>query len=242
MRIKRQVLREGVEELIVQGLMEGDRAPGSRLSIDGLARELQVSPTPVREALVSLERSGLVDYVALRGYIVAPVLSGEQMGELLGARKIVESAALSRSFTRWQDLLPDLEAAHGAHAEVVSRLEGDGAEDFELLQEHFRCDWAFHEVLFRHAENRYLWPMVEPLRTHTHRMRQTLAGGPQALDAAVAFAEHQDILANVRERNHDGALEALARHLDGVLERSRDVPSGDAALSGAGPMPDRSGS
>lgn len=229
MGIKRQVLRDGVEELILQGLTTGSRAPGSRLSIDGLARELEVSPTPVREAMVSLERSGLVDYVALRGYVVAPVLSSEQMGELLGARKIVESAALIRSFARWDELLEGLEGAHESHVDVVSRIDVGGAEDFELLREHFRCDWAFHEVLFRHAENRYLLPMVEPLRTHTHRMRQTLAGGPKAVDATVALAEHEVILENVREHDLDGAVGALTRHLDGVLRRSRESSAADVA-------------
>lgn len=222
MSIKRQVLRDGVEELILQELLSGGRAPGSRLSIDGLARELDVSPTPVREAMVSLERSGLVDYVALRGYVVAPMLDAKQMAELLDARKTVETAALSRSFSHVEDLLPELERAHAHHTEVVSRLEAQGAEDFDLLSDHFHSDWAFHVVLFRHAANRYLLPMVEPLRTHTHRMRQTLESGPQALDAPIALAEHGKILQKVRENNHDGALKALSTHLDGVLRRSMD--------------------
>src|SRR5699024_10807268 len=89
MAIKRQVLRAEVEELILERLLESRWSPGSRLSIDGLARDLEVSPTPVREAMVSLERSGLVEYVALRGYVVAPMLDVEQMTELLDARKVV---------------------------------------------------------------------------------------------------------------------------------------------------------
>ena len=68
MAVRRQVLRAEVEELILQRLLEARWPPGARLSIDGLARDLEVSPTPVREAMVSLERSGLVEYVALRGF------------------------------------------------------------------------------------------------------------------------------------------------------------------------------
>lgn len=222
MVIKRNVLRDEVEELILDGLISGGRAPGTRLSIDGLAREFEVSPTPVREAMVSLERSGLVDYAPLRGYIVTPLLSAEQMSELLDARKTVEAAALSRSFSEWEALLPDLERAHEQHAAAVARIEAAEEEDFDLLREHFRCDWAFHQELLRHAGNRYFLPMVEPLRTHTHRMRQILANGPRAVDAPIALAEHAAILQKVREHHHDGALEALARHLDGVLQRSLD--------------------
>src|SRR5699024_759432 len=88
--------------------LESRWAPGSRLSIDGLARDLEVSPTPVREAMVSLERSGLVEYVALRGYVVAPPLDAVHMTELLDARKVVESAALGRAFQDHDAFLVEL--------------------------------------------------------------------------------------------------------------------------------------
>src|SRR5690625_7557013 len=84
MAIKRQVLRAEVEELILERLLESRWSPGSRLSIDGLARDLEVSPTPVREAMVSLERSGLVEYVALRGYVFAPMLYVDRQSVVSG--------------------------------------------------------------------------------------------------------------------------------------------------------------
>lgn len=220
MAVHRQVLRAEVEELILERLLESRWAPGSRLSIDGLARDLEVSPTPVREAMVSLERSGLVEYVALRGYVVAPMLDATQMTELLDARKAVEAAALDRAFEQFDRLLEDLEAAHRAHGDVIARIEQAGEVTYELLQEHFHADWGFHQTLFDWADNRYLAKMVETLRAHTHRMRQTWAGGPPALDVHEAYAEHGRILEKVRRHHQDGALQALIDHLDNVLERS----------------------
>ena len=223
MAVRRQVLRAEVEELILQRLLEARWPPGSRLSIDGLARDLEVSPTPVREAMVSLERSGLVEYVALRGYVVAPMLDPEQMTELLDARRVVESAALARAFEDVDALLVDLEEAYAAHGDVIARIEEAGEVTYELLQEHFHADWAFHQVLFDHAGNRYLSTMVETVRAHTHRMRQTWVGGPPALDVHEAYAEHGRILEKVRRHHHDGALQALDEHLAAVLERSHVV-------------------
>ena len=223
MAIKRQVLRAEVEELILERLLESRWPPGSRLSIDGLARDLEVSPTPVREAMVSLERSGLVEYVALRGYVVAPMLDVEQMTELLDARKVVETAALDRAFENFDALLKDLEAAHARHGEVIARIEAAGEVTYELVQEHFQADWAFHQTLFDHADNRYLSKMVETLRSHTHRMRQTWAGGPAALDVHEAYTEHGRILEKVRRHHQDGAIQALNQHLDDVLVRSRHI-------------------
>lgn len=234
MPIKRQVLREEVEELILNRLMESRWAPGSRLSIDGLARELEVSPTPVREAMVSLERSGLVEYMALRGYVVAPMLDADQMTELLEARKIIETAALSKSFEQWEDFLADLEQAHALHAGVIARVEAADEVNFELVREHFQADWGFHQTLFRHAQNRYLTQTVDTLRAHTHRMRQTWEGGPQVFDAHEAHAEHGQILENVRRHHHDGAKQALLDHLEAVLTRSlltcELIPAAPAAV------------
>lgn len=220
MAVRRQVMRAEVEELILQRLLESRWAPGSRLSIDGLARDLEVSPTPVREAMVSLERSGLVEYVALRGYVVAPPLDAEHMSELLDARKVVETAALGRAFRDHEALLVDLDAAHRRHTEVLARVDAAGVEDYALLNEHFRADWAFHQAFFAHAGNRYLRTMVENLSTYTHRMRQTWTGGPETFDGRIALHEHGLILEKVRQHNHDGAVRALTAHLDGVLARS----------------------
>src|SRR5699024_4303139 len=162
-------------------------------------------------------------YVALRGYVVAPMLDVEQMTELLDARKVVETAALDRAFENFDALLKDLEAAHARHGEVIARIEAAGEVTYELVQEHFQADWAFHQTLFDHADNRYLSKMVETLRTHTHRMRQTWAGGPAALDVHEAYTEHGRILEKVRRHHQDGAIQALIEHLDAVLERSLAV-------------------
>ena len=108
MSSKRQALRADVQEEIQNRLMQGDWRPGARLSIDGLARDLDVSPTPVREALAALERSELITYQPLKGFVVAPPLTAEQIGELIDARLVVELAAFTRAFGTWQALLDDL--------------------------------------------------------------------------------------------------------------------------------------
>lgn len=220
MGVRRQVLRDEIQERILERLLESHWPPGSRLSIDGLARKLDVSPTPVREALVSLERSGLVEYTALRGYLVAPMLTIEQIAELVEARRTVETAVLSRAFDDWRAFLEGLESAHAAHTAVVARIDAAPDPEYALVREHFQCDWEFHQTWFNHAHNRYLRQMVETLRPHTHRMRQAWEGGPSGLDVHEALAEHERVLEKVREHNHDGAMHALTDHLENVLARS----------------------
>src|SRR5207302_468801 len=71
---QRQMLSDGVYEAIKRLLMEHTLPPASRVNIDQLARQLNVSPTPVREALARLEADALVVKEPLRGYTAAPLL------------------------------------------------------------------------------------------------------------------------------------------------------------------------
>ena len=91
--IERRGLRDHVYERILQLLLSGEAVPGRRLSIDTIARQLEVKQTPVREALVQLERTGLVTREALRGYRVAPPLGLDQLRELFDARIMLETHA-----------------------------------------------------------------------------------------------------------------------------------------------------
>ena len=58
--VERRALRDGVYDVLLELLLANGVAPGASLSIEGLARDLGVSPTPVREALGQLEHTGLV--------------------------------------------------------------------------------------------------------------------------------------------------------------------------------------
>ena len=99
-------MRDGAYDALLDMLLDGSLRPDVNLSIEGLARELGVSPTPIREALVNLEHTGLITRTALRGYRVAPPFNAEQIGQLLDARAIVELGALDQALRRRDTLIP----------------------------------------------------------------------------------------------------------------------------------------
>ncbi|WP_258027704.1 GntR family transcriptional regulator [Curtobacterium sp. BH-2-1-1] len=206
--------------MILEQLTEGRWKPGQRLSIEALARDFEVSPTPVREALVSLEQYGSIQYFANRGYVVADPPSAEQFGELIDARQLLEGAALSRAFEEWSGFVVDLRSSHAVHADAVSAIDAEDGVDYAHILHYFNADAEFHASFFRHARNRYLTSMRRNLGWDALRMRQTWAHGPERVDAGEALAEHSEILRRVEEHNHDGALRALSVHLENVRTRS----------------------
>jgi len=66
--LPRQILSDSVYEAVKELVMDQHIEPGARVNIDQLARDLRVSPTPVREALARLEMDALVIKEPLRGY------------------------------------------------------------------------------------------------------------------------------------------------------------------------------
>src|SRR5215208_8473925 len=73
-------------------LMNHVLGSGDRLNIDGLARSVGISPTPVREGLARVESEGLIIKAPQRGYTVAPLISPGQLQELIELRLLMEPA------------------------------------------------------------------------------------------------------------------------------------------------------
>lgn len=219
--LSRRALRDGVYDTVLEMLLSGQVPPESSLSIDGLARDLEVSPTPVREALVQLEHTGLVTRAALRGYRVAPPLTPEQMSELVDARAVLEIAAVARAADHIPEFLPELEAAHARHLSIVAALPPEPSRTRgvpEGFRDYFDADWAFHLVFMRHSGNRYLLSMAQDLGTHIHRLRQSVLHGLS--DVQQAMAEHQAVLDACRRGDGPGAVAAMRAHLTGVRNRA----------------------
>src|SRR3712207_9570963 len=78
-------------------------APGGRISVDNLARELGVSQTPVREALSRLEAQGLVVKTHLIGYSAAEQMDKQRLEQLYELRLLVEPFAAARAAVHMSD-------------------------------------------------------------------------------------------------------------------------------------------
>jgi DNA-binding GntR family transcriptional regulator len=222
--IERRGLRDHVYERILQLLLSGDVPPGARLSIDTIARQLQVSPTPVREAMVQLERTGLVTREALKGYRVAPPLDAGQLAELFEARLMLETTATRLATPAGPDMLAELRAAEDRHRraghDVIERMRG-GIPDVALTTAYFALDAAFHDVVLAHCGNHYIREMSSSLGAQLHRMRQSFEHG--VTDVREAIAEHEAIVDAFAGGDPAAPEAAMRRHIEQVRARSLDI-------------------
>jgi DNA-binding GntR family transcriptional regulator len=220
--IDRRGLRDHVYDRVLDMLLGPDVEPGTRLSIDAIARDLDVSPTPVREALVQMERTGLVTRVANKGYRVSPPLVDDQLEALFDARAVLEEGATALAAADAQRLVPLLERALEAHVAITVEVRAaseSGDIPVELLRDYYSADWHFHHLIFEATHNPFLLDMSDAISTRVHRMRQTVQTG--LTDGDQAVAEHRAVL-DAFALGPQAAAAAMRAHIEQVRQRSRN--------------------
>jgi DNA-binding GntR family transcriptional regulator len=211
---QRQVLSEDVYEAVKALVMDHVIEPGARLSIDGLARELQVSQTPIREALARLEADGLVTKTALRGYSATPLLTRKELEDLFGLRRLIEPWAAAEAARRLDD-----RAAEALQAEIGSLTEipeGSAYQTFKAIAGH---DSRFHDLILAIAGNEAVRAAFERTHCHLHLFRLFYAAGI----GGQALAEHSRIAEAVGSGDSRAAEREMRQHLDASLDRLRDA-------------------
>jgi DNA-binding GntR family transcriptional regulator len=210
----RTMLRDTVYESIKQMLMDNDLAPGARLSIDGIARELEVSPTPVREAMTKLESDGLVAKRPHAGYVVAPLMDVASLENLFEIRMLLEPAAARRAASNaTEDQIAEMRT-------LVERMTAHPAgENYEGYRDFAVQDAQLHRLIAEASGNPLIADALARLHAHTHSYRLYFKVGI----AEETTQEHRQIVEAIAGRNGDAAHLAMTRHLEASNERLQAV-------------------
>ncbi|MER8406631.1 GntR family transcriptional regulator [Mesorhizobium sp. M1307] len=202
-------LVEDVYEAVFAQLMSLKIAPGSRITVDSLVKEFNVSHTPIREALGRLEGEGLVLKTHLIGYRAAPQITKRRFDELYELRLLLEPHGAAKAAVLMDEAkLAQLQKSAG----VMARREG---KDERLRYSNFaRQDAIFHDKVMEFANNELVRETLAHQHTHFHIFRLMFHSRvtEEALD------EHEAILAAFAAADPAAAEQAMRRH----IEHSRD--------------------
>ena len=208
----RQVLADHVYDELMVALVDGRLAADEPLNIDALARDLDVSPTPIREALARLEATGLVIRAALKGYRVAPLFSSEEILELMDARALLEPENAFRACVRSSGtLIEQLD-------QTVADLDRSLVDAAPAITPRWQADERFHHLIAEAAGNRFLLSAYTALGGQVQRFR--LFGGLAVSDAGSAIAEHARIIDAFRAGDASDARLQMQAHIAGVRTRA----------------------
>lgn len=210
----RHLLADGVYESVKAMIMDHAIAPKERVSIDGLARELQVSQTPIREALARLESEGLVTKEPLRGYSATSLLDHGALEDLYELRLLLEPWAAARTARRLTDeglMRLDAEMASGATAL-------DPSTTYESYRRTLAHDRRFHDLIVELSGSAQVSVAFE--RTHAHLHLFRLGWGREF--GSLTLQEHEAIVRALAARSARDAERAMRTHL--VKTRDRLLP------------------
>jgi DNA-binding GntR family transcriptional regulator len=215
--VGRQVLADHVYEEIFASLMDGRLEAGAGISIDGMARDLNVSPTPVREALARLEATGMVRRVALKGYRVAPLFSTDELAELMDARLVIEPVNALRACER---ATPELNKA--LEQSITDLRNAPRGAAFAEFRDSWEADERFHRLIAESGANQFILSAYHALGGQIQRFR--FFGGLGVTDADFAIKEHTAVLEAFKGGDPEKARDAMIAHLLGVKQRAiRDI-------------------
>lgn len=137
--IQKIVLRDQVKEYLCEQMLQKKLSFGQRLSLPEIANEVNVSVTPIREALTQLQQSGIVDLIPNRGFFL-PHLSTKEASEIYPLISSLECLALENSnFTTKQ--IEELEAINDKILIVPE------------IKEVVKLDLKFHQTLVENYDN-----------------------------------------------------------------------------------------
>jgi DNA-binding GntR family transcriptional regulator len=198
-------LADDVYGAIFNKLMSLDISPGARITVDGLVRELEVSQTPIREALGRLEGEGLVVKTHLVGYSASPQITRRRFDEIYELRLLLEPDGASRAAQQVSDeQMRKLKYT----AEQMRKL--DSSKERSSYSKFARLDADFHDKIMEIAGNELIRETLTHLHIHFHIFR--LMFHSRVTEEAVT--EHEAILAALASRDETGAARAMRDHIE----------------------------
>lgn len=188
-------------ERLCEEIRSGALKPGARLLETEIAERLNISRTPVREAIRRLESEGLVDHLPRTGAVVR-TLDYPEIMELYEMRTVLEGTA-ARLAARAASPV-ELEELKSINAEMAGAT-GDGKALVRLNRQ-------FHARLMDAARNRFLLRSAETVEKTLLILGRSSMESPER--AREAVEEHGAVLAALEARDGEAAERAMRRHLE----------------------------
>jgi DNA-binding GntR family transcriptional regulator len=226
--VDRTGLATQIYERLLRRISEGFWPAGQRLNIDQLARDLQVSITPVREALARLSSQHLIQFEPYKGYSVLPAMDVTQVAHLFEARAVVEIGAVRAGVARFDHA--QVQALRSIATEIYNLATKAPEIDYYAITS---LDQAFHRTLVAAARNDFLSDMYELLIPLIHLGRLRYSRYHLAAVHEEVSREHAAIVDAYERRDADAAEGFVRWHLLRARERiEAQMAAPPAAASG----------
>ncbi len=209
--VRRGTLRESAFTALREAILSGRLFAGQRLVETTLARDLGISRGPLREALVLLQRDGLVEMVPRRGHFVL-AFTETAVSNFYDLRKVLECYAVEL-------IIESLDAAKLERLRSAARHLEEAITEVPQ-RDLVTPDLVFHELIYELSGQPLLhrvWTenMASKLSFLVHVTLPPILPGPEAA------TNHGEIVEAIARRDRERARHLVTQHLDDALARAR---------------------
>lgn len=194
----KQTLATQVANEVRRRILDGEWSEGTQLRQELVAKLLNVSHVPVREAFRQLAMEGFVVLLSHRGAVVAP-LSPNELREFYEMRLRLETWLL-------QLAIPNMKPANIRAAEAMQRE----LENAVGVGRHNELNWQFHEALYRPADRATTLETLAGIHRRTLRYARAQV---LLIPQEPIYQEHWQIIEACRQKDIGRATERLEAHI-----------------------------
>ena len=218
--LSRTTLSERTYEALKEKILDQTLAPGARLNIDALSRELNVSSSPIREALVRLEGERLVVSEVYAGCTVAAQPTSKYLHSLLDYRVVIEGHCARLGAPRMDKTT--LKLMRQAYEKMVA-IPQIGTK-YREYRRFVQSDVQFHQAIVDSARNEVMSTAYKSLHAiiiQSRLYRNREAGSARAHEV---MEEHHRILEAFERGDGENAANVIRSHLEGGRRRLLNSP------------------
>lgn len=220
MRLYQNSLHQEVASTLREEIFAGTLAPGGFIDEIALCERLEISRTPLREALKVLTAEGLLRHEPRRGCFVNEVTE-QDLDDIFPVIALLEGRCAYEAARNATDAdLLELGTLH-------DKLQGHAQAG--RITDYYACNFAIHEAIILLANNRWLSQSIADLRKILKLSRLKSLGAPGRLKQSLS--EHMTVFAALKSRDSEGAEAAMRTHLTRQREALRVVASQQARFA-----------
>ena len=204
-RFPQESTREYVYKWIRSNIMELKFEPGSTISENEIAESLNISRTPVREALIRLVHEKLIDVFPQRGTYVS-LIDLHHVEESKFVRETLERRVMQLACQSFRE-----EAMFEVKKYLVLQELCINQKQFSMFYEH---DSNMHGAIFAGCDKSRTWEMIQQMLTLYNRVR--ILGISHGYELPELLLEHQAMVSAIQKGNSIAGERALEAHLNKV--------------------------
>jgi len=198
---EKETNREYALRVIKDNIVNLELAPGSMISEQDIANELNLSRTPVHEAMQELSSTKIIEILPQRGSHVS-LIDMAHVDEAVFARTTIESAITAMACQQATD------------KDIQEMEENVTLQRFYYeknnLDKIMELDNAFHEIMYKITNKMQCHYMIRLMSIHLDRIRELTI---HSFNAEKIIKEHEELLETFKKKDPEAAKDALNRHL-----------------------------